>query len=635
MSQDVDFTLADPTPTRSAAETVVADVEQFVGRLKGDPLTSTYFQSSSRLDHFVSRSDLVRDSLRPPVLPITAAGVAVGLLVVGAAGVFWALRRRRELTVLAAHGVPAAALGIKALAEALPALVVGSVAAWAAAVALVRRAGPSPVLDGDAVPRAAVAATAAFVVIIVVVAAIAAVRCRSLTDAVHPHRRLRPLALPWELTLVAAGVALWYRLDDSREQTSEAFGAVARIPAKLLVVPILVIVGVAAFGCRLGTRWLRRRAVRPRSTRRASRRPAAFLAARRIAREPTIAAALAAATAVPIALAAYGATVTGSVQATLAAEARLFVGADVVLTLTEPAPIPPALAGRATEVLRVNAAAVGGIQTDLLLVDPGTFGHVAFWDGQPGGRSLAEVTQLLAGGGAVAARPVQGGEQPLKYLGQELTRVDVTSVEVLPAARGGYPTTLIARDRLDLADRGTPQLWVRGDADQVLRAAHAAGLPLAWAHVAEELYANTVFAPLTYTFAYLAALSLLTGMITLVGLLLYLESRAPVHRRGFALMRRMGLREASHRRALALELTTPLLTGLAGGTAIAACLVAPLVPEFEVNPYLPPGTVLAVPLPAILGTATAVALIAVIAIGYAQRRLGRASPGEVLRDVNA
>ncbi len=106
-----------------------------------------------------------------------------------------------------------------------------------------------------------------------------------------------------------------------------------------------------------------------------------------------------------------------------------------------------------------------------------------------------------------------------------------------------------------------------------------------------------------------------------------------MHRRGFALMRRMGLRGASHRRALALELTSPLLAGLAGGVAIAACLVASLIPEFEVNPRLPPGTVLAVPVRAVLGTAAAVTVIAVIAVGFAQRRVGRATAGEVLREV--
>jgi putative ABC transport system permease protein len=37
LAQDVDFTLVDPTPTRPAAGTVVADVDLFAERLKGDP----------------------------------------------------------------------------------------------------------------------------------------------------------------------------------------------------------------------------------------------------------------------------------------------------------------------------------------------------------------------------------------------------------------------------------------------------------------------------------------------------------------------------------------------------------------------------------------------------------------------
>jgi putative ABC transport system permease protein len=562
-------------------------------------------------------------------VPITAAGIAVGLLVVGAAAVFWVQRRRRELTVLAAHGVGSAALGVKALAEALPAIAVGALAGWYSAYALVRWVGPSSILAADAVPRSVQAAVAATVLAAMVVAVAAAVRCRTLTDVVRPRGRIRLLGLPWELLLVAAGGVLWLTLDASREVTSDFSGAVARVPAKLLIVPILVIVGIAALGSRIGTRWLRRRATRP-----GSRRPALFIASRRLSREATVATLLAAATAVPIALAGYGATVNGSVRATLGAEARFIVGADVVFTLSRRVPIPDSLAGRATEVQRLNAAIVGGIQADVLLVDPATFQRDAFWDDRPAGRSLREVMEPLRQGGAVGADPVRGGEQPILYGGLEKARLDVTTLPLLPAQQGGYPVVLVASDAAPaLLERATPQLWVRGDPAEVRRAAQAARLPVLRSQVADELYANTLFEPLTYTFDYLAALSLLTGMITTVGLLLYLESRAPVHRRGYALLRRMRLRSRSHRAALAFELTTPLLAGLAGGVALAALLAAQLYPEFEINPNMPPGTVVDVPLGAVVGTAVAVAVISLLAVTYAQRRVGRATPAEVLRDV--
>jgi len=76
------------------------------------------------------------------------------------------------------------------------------------------------------------------------------------------------------------------------------------------------------------------------------------------------------------------------------------------------------------------------------------------------------------------------------------------------------------------------------------------------------------------------------------------------------------------------------VAGLLGGMALAAGLVAALSDEFEINTLLEPGTVVAVPGTAVAGTAAAVAVIAFFAVSYAQRRVGRATPAEVLRDVS-
>jgi putative ABC transport system permease protein len=241
--------------------------------------------------------------------------------------------------------------------------------------------------------------------------------------------------------------------------------------------------------------------------------------------------------------------------------------------------------------------------------------------------------RIVREGGAVGSRPLRAGDQEVAYLGRTMP-VTVATVDILPAGQGGYPVMLLGRDAAgDLLSRGNPQFWMRGDPATIRSAVLAAGLPLARITLARDLYADTVFEAVTYTFDYLAALSLLTGLITTVGLLLYLESRAPAHRRGYALLRRMRLRARSHRLALAVELTSPLLAGLIGGVALAAGIVTALESEFEINPGLPPGTVVAVPYVAVAVTAAAVAVIALLAVVYAQRRVGRATPAEVLRDI--
>jgi putative ABC transport system permease protein len=405
----------------------------------------------------------------------------------------------------------------------------------------------------------------------------------------------------------------------------------------LLVVPIVVVAGTALLAIRAGTLLLRRGIGRH-----TPRGPRTLLAWRRLGREAGAVATLAGAVAVPIALAAYGGTVTDSVRATLRAEARYVVGADVVLTLAERAPVPPELAGRATEVLRVDGTIIGGIQTDVLAVDPATFASAATWDGRLASRSLAAMLgDLRAPAGpdapvrAFGSSVAPTGVQQVEWRGSPLFTADVSAVGRLPAPRASQPELLVHHDALGKeSDRATPQLWVRGDPGEVVRVARAAHLPLARVTVADDIFTDTVFEPVTYTFTYLSALSLLTGLVTTVGLLLYLEGRAPTHRRAYVMLRRMGLARRSHLRALVTEVAVPLVAGLVGGLAIAGGLAAVLLRYFEVNPQVPPDPVLAVPLGTVAAVVVAVAFIAVLGTGYAHRRFSRARPGEVLRDAS-
>jgi putative ABC transport system permease protein len=579
----------------------------------------------------------------PAVVPITGAGVLVGLLVVAAAAMFWVQRRRRELTMLSAHGVGAAALALKAVAESLPALLAGAALGWGGAWALVHWAGPDPVLSAEASPWAALGAAGTLLAAIIVVAVVAGAACRSLTDQVRAHHLRVMRAIPYELVLLAGAPLVWRWLGDQREtgDPSNGLGTAVHVPGRLLIVPIMVVGGLTVLAARLAVGYLRHRAGR-----RVPRSPAAFLGWRRIGRQAVMTAVLAGATSVPIALAAYGATVTGSVRTTIADEARLHLGSDVVLTLNQRTAIPASLAGRATEVLRLDGAIIGGVQTDLLGVDPDTFARDAYWDDRLDGASLSALMDPIRGGRlpaggsgeplrVVAAARTPAGDQVATWGGDGVLGGDiqVVSTGVLPAQRTGYPAALVPKDALgDDLRYAVVQLWVRGDPAQIRAAAEAARLPVKRIQSATDLYANTLWEPLTYTFDYLTALSLLTGVVTLVGLLLYLESQAPLHRRAYVLLRRMGLSARSHRRALLGELALPLLAGLAGGVAVAAGLTAVLGMDFEMNPGVPPDTVIDVPYLPLGLIAAAVVVVAFGAARYAQTRIGRANPSEVLRD---
>jgi putative ABC transport system permease protein len=143
---------------------------------------------------------------------------------------------------------------------------------------------------------------------------------------------------------------------------------------------------------------------------------------------------------------------------------------------------------------------------------------------------------------------------------------------------------------------------------------------------------NSVYEPLTFTFEYLTALSLLCGVIAIVGLLLYLESRSPGHRRAFVMLRRMGMRAGSHWQAIGWELGTPLVIGLVTGLGAASIAAYSLRHNLDVDPSLPPSGLLTLPVAAMIGIAVAVIVVTVAASGYAQIRVVRTNPSEILRD---
>lgn len=599
----------------------------------GQPAVSYY---TSDLRDFLLRADLAGDTMRPAIAPITAAGIGVGLAIVAAAGVFWVLRRRQELAVLSAHGMSARSLGVKATLESLPALTIGAVAGWAFAVFLVRTAGPSSILARNSIIESIEAAAATFIGSVIVVGAVAAMRARSLAD----HRGVRRLAaiglVPWEILLVVGAPFVWRWLGGSvvtsGNTAGQTAGIVVHVPVRLLIVPVLAIVGVLALAGRIWATALRRRRTGK------GRTIPRYLAGRRLVREAAVAVVLAMAAAVPVSLAVYGAAITNSVQTTLDAKARLYAGSDVVLTLQKPAPIPAVFAGHATTVIRLNGVLVNGVSTDLLGVDPATFARGAFWNDEITGQSLTGIVKPLQPSGTfnaptvVAAGTTRTGPQQINLEGRGPTSVDVESIATLPAQHSGYPAALIDQSLVAKASSGLFQLWIRGDPQAILDQVASTGLRTKYVQTASAVTVNSIYEPLTFTFEYLTALSLLCGVIAVVGLLLYLEARTPGHRRAFVMLHRMGMGTPSHWRAILWELGTPLIVGLVTGLGASVIAAYALRHKFDINPTLPPGGLLTLPAGAMVAIAGAVIVVTVVASGYAQARVVRTNPSEILRD---
>ncbi|HKD98071.1 MAG TPA: FtsX-like permease family protein, partial [Micromonosporaceae bacterium] len=591
--------------------------------------------AAAELGTFITRAKFTGSATIPGIAPITLAGVLIGLLMVAAAAVFWVLRRSRELTILSARGIGAGALGLKAVIEALPALVIGAVAGWAAAVALVREAGPVSLITGGTPRIAAYLAAASLVASALVVGVMAGMRCRSLADEHRRRHRFHILHWPWEVLLLAGAPVAWHFMSGATTIQDLNAGVVVHVPARLLVVPLMVIIGAAAFLGRLTVVWLRRR------TRRASPRSSAlYIGLQRIAREAAIVVVLAGATAAPIALAAYGGTVTRSVKASVDAEAKMHVGSDVVVNVPRGTKIPASLADHATSVARINGLIISGVQTDILAVDPRTFAQGAYWDAQINGESMNQMIAALRAPGAdakpypaIGTTGVPTGGQTVSYITFPSIPYEVHDVPVLPAAQGGYPVMIVPAASFTPDNPAVAhQIWIRGDPVKIRAELVKANLPITHISSSDDLFVDTLYDPLTFTFEYLTALSLLGGLVTMVGLLLYLEARTPRHRRAYVMFRRMGLRPRTHRTALLIELGIPLTAGLIAGLALAAGLAKALSGNFDVDVAVPPGTILSLPLQVVVAIAAGVLVLAAVAASYAQLRIGRANPSEVLRD---
>ncbi|MFF4594437.1 ABC transporter permease [Amycolatopsis sp. NPDC001319] len=620
--------------TTASAPPVVAGLEHVRARTENpaDPLGRAFHrfggtEYTSSLGGMVVRADQVTTQLATTVVPMGAVGALAGLVIAAAAGSFWVDRRRAELAVLSSRGVGPFALVGKAVLEVGTIVVLGSAAGWFLARYLVAALGPSPLVTPGALAGSVLGAAAALVVTLGAIAVSSGRRITALFDARTTRRR----NWPWELLPLGAALVCYFALGDDPAAGVGAAGTVARIPPRLIVVPLLLVIGLAL----LAARVVRFSVVRLRPV--SLSRAVAFLSWRRLASAPAAAAVLIAATAIPIALSVYATTVTGSVERTLHAEGQLVVGTDVVVDLTGPAQAPPGFPSSFVE--RYDSGTVGSTTVNVLGVDPATFTGTAFWDNLLPGPALddlmAGLTAPGAPAGVLAGIPGTSGPTPVEINGHTV-EFSVTSVAQLPGKSAGFPLMFVRRDVLTrLAGENLHhELWLRGDPGRIVPALSAAHVPVGTLSQAQDVTANGVYAAITYTFLFLTAVSVLAGAIVLVGLLLYLNSRARARRSAYLLLRRMDIGPRSHWRALLYEVGGLLAGGFVAGLGFAAIAVAITSAGYDLDPAAAPGTLIAAPWSLTARLAAATLLAAVLATLAAQRAVSRARPSEVLRDTN-
>jgi putative ABC transport system permease protein len=175
-------------------------------------------------------------------------------------------------------------------------------------------------------------------------------------------------------------------------------------------------------------------------------------------------------------------------------------------------------------------------------------------------------------------------------------------------------------------------LWARGEREQVLAALDRADVRVVGVVTdARDVLDVTSFLATSWTFGFLQALGILTGLICAGGLLLYLETRQRARRAAYALSRRMGLSRAAHLGSLLVEVGGTLLGGFAIGVILSFLAARLVYLRLDALPSVPPVPLLRTPVPALTGTAAAVLAVTWLAAWMAQRSADRTNLAEVLR----
>lgn len=583
------------------------------------------------LPEMVDRTTLIIDGLRGPVIPIALGGSILALLLVAAAGSYWADRRVREVRLLSSRGVgPAALAGKAALELAIPAII-GTALGWLLARWLIAALGPSPVVDASAPVQAAVTAALGLAIGMGLLATVAGLRARGSTERTIGAKRSWVSRLPWELLLLGAALASWLQLQQGDGVVLE--NSVAQVNLLLVSFPLLFLAGAAILVVRLLAALL------PLLRRRAGRwKPAPYLAVSRVAASRLISAGLLAAVSMPIGVLVYASALTETTEYTLAAKAGVVVGSDIAVISVDRPTRSAAIDEVGTIVARYPYGSTDGVDVTVLAIDPETFPDFAYWDDRFADVPLVELVAALSeDDGSAGVNAISMGlsdQNPTIGLGMRDVEMDVVAAaDVFPGRRTTDPMLIVRAEDLGEIDRTAgrfTEVWSKST-EAAVREALGEETRVLRVQSTDTVFRVANFLSVSWTFGYLQALAAFVGAVAIGGLLLYLETRQRTRVASYVLARRMGLKPASHLRSLILELTVLLGLAFAVGGALAWSAVLVVYRMLEIDPNRPPAPLLTIPTITVVAAAAATLVVALLTAAYAQRAANRADMAEVLR----
>lgn len=592
---------------------------------------------SSSIDQVVSVAERRVEGMRLPMTLLVVAASAVCMLALAGVGAYSLYARRTEMGFRAASGETPLEFAVRTTAEVIGPVVFG------AATGFLTGAFLSTGLSGGALsPRdllhAAWPSLVAVAIGAVLLATVATARFALLPLEERTARSTSissGIVVVFVVATAVSAIALLTRLDDGGGGSGPPDPSVIAFP----LLALIVLGAVAAVAIALGVSFTRR-------TMRL-RRPALYVALARVAGASRLAFGLFAAALVCFGLFIAGQVIRTSLDETITAKTRLFVGSDVAATVDPGDQAPDAFSAPTTEVVRIHhAGLVGPTEVDLLGIDPRTFAKVAYWDERFGAPDLASlVARLGSGEGRVPAIVASGPlrESVTIQLPNEVLAIEtVADVGAFPGMVSERPLVVMSTERLqrELDRQGSNLLetartsaewWVRGDPAEIRTALNGLEDTPYSITTARGVRNISYIATVLDSFAVLQILGAAAGALVVAALLTYLQARHRARLVSSILSRRMGLRQRAA--SLAVGLEVGILVGLPYLFAIPAAIgiAAVVTPTLDPLAVIPPEPLFEVPTATLVAGAVVVGVTLFLSSIWLARSADRANVSDVFR----
>ena len=435
----------------------------------------------------------------------------------------------------------------------------------------------------------------------------------------------RPEAVRWVLEVMLVGMAVWLLAT-----TATAPG---RLGAPQVAAPLAVLAATAVIAARLlqGALTLAARTSLPQPIYIAVRRAA-------VGRVGFLLFSLAVTF---FGVFQHGLSIASTLEDTVVAKSRLFVGSDVAATVDVGDVPPEDLPWPATPAWRIPHVDSSAGEVDVIAVDPETLAGAAHWDQRFGADSLATLMAELSGSSAIAVGGDEGG-LGLSLGGTEIEVDQVAAVDAFPGMLSERPAVVVSQDYLrdSVEEQGsgllsgsavTAEWWIRGEPTEITGALPGLEDSPYSVITAEEVRDIPYIATTLATFRILDALGLVGAALVIVASLAYLQSKERARAVSSQLAIRMGMSRRTHALAAVIELA--LFIVVAYGVAVVPAVVTARVLAVQLDPLqtIPPDVLFDLPLGWITAGGAAAIISTVVGGVLVARRALKASMAILMR----